>query len=188
MFWKPSRVSVSVSQVYCKITVLSIFVSVHVMSKSIVYISVILQEFSLDMPILCISGNLLSILAITTRMSCLIADQTVLIVEFCLYRWINLDYIIIIHIITFGAALLMQPRQKKYTEKFWQMSVWQPTSALASHTKNRVPHKKIRDGCWTLWTLSDMFVVHNYDLSVCSKWQHGILAEVSHCFGNLLAP
>ena len=77
--------SVPVSQVFCKISVLSILVRVHVMSKSIVYILVILQEFSPDMPILCISDDLLSILAITTRMSCLIDDQTVLIVEICLY-------------------------------------------------------------------------------------------------------
>ena len=41
MFWNPSRVPVSVSQVYCKISVLSILVTVHVMSKSIVYILVI---------------------------------------------------------------------------------------------------------------------------------------------------
>ena len=61
--------SVPVSQVFCKISVLSILVRVHVMSKSIVYILVTAG--------IQLSDDLLSILAITTRMSCLIDDQTV---------------------------------------------------------------------------------------------------------------
>ena len=65
MFRKLSRVSVTVSQVYCKISVLSIFVSVHVMSKSIVYFLVIAGN-SAPICLLCISDDLLSILAIST--------------------------------------------------------------------------------------------------------------------------
>ena len=66
MFWKLRRVIVPISQVYCRISVLNIFVSVHVMSKSIVYFLVI-AEFSPDIPsLLCVSVDLLSILAIST--------------------------------------------------------------------------------------------------------------------------
>ena len=65
MFRKLSRVSVTVSQVYCKISVLSIFVSVCVMSKSIVY-SLVIAGNSAPICLLCISDDLLSILAILT--------------------------------------------------------------------------------------------------------------------------
>ena len=65
MFRKLSIVSVPVFQVYCKISVLSIFVSVRVMSKSIVY-SLVIAGNSAPICLLCISDDLLSILAIST--------------------------------------------------------------------------------------------------------------------------
>ena len=64
MFRKLS-ISVTVSQVYYKISVLRIFVSVHVMSKSIVY-SLVIAGNSAPICLLCISDDLLSILAIST--------------------------------------------------------------------------------------------------------------------------